>query len=515
MLVNGERVLADSFDGVVEQIGKLPPGITKRTSVFTKIDYDRFSKAKTLNQEALDAYYKWEKTKDYNDISLSMRKFLDAAKASAQEENSLAEAKNFLNYAKASQLANLSEQGLPALERALSIFEKEKKLDYAYETVGALYSAITNVIKEKIDNGHNDEANELGKKLLALRRHSVELFSHYNGQPINYNAYRVEQREIGFSDAELIGTDNVNDCVAVLVWDPKTHKTAIAHVDAATDIDSLQQVFDRMPKDDTLQVKIIGARFPRDSKEFSIIADISKNNIVKVLKFLDGKNVNIISASILDISQATSVVVDPKTFEIFEESPGRSNPDSALANGMPLIGGSKSSLRVSIDLTSSVNREPIFLPHPAIYNLRKYYLGKTEGEIYKLITEGSSLSQAQIPTVVDQLLQISDGYKHSVENLIKVLDKRINDLADRGIEVSTFDRNLAADVISNRSIYIGSGAAMANQPLVDFINNNIFVFEKNGRYHLNLDGFLSLDLEAQPHAKAESRVVLPEKNLAR
>ncbi|MBL8639846.1 MAG: hypothetical protein JNK24_05770 [Alphaproteobacteria bacterium] len=514
MLVNGKSVSGYHVDIIIELLAKLPSGFARRTAEVTKISYSLSGEAEAHNREAMAAYSEWKKNGKYTDIILSMNKFIEAANVSAHDGNPLAQANDLLNYGKVCLLANLSEQALPALEQALSIFEKEKKLDYVYKTVGILYSAITANIREKEHSGYNEEANELRKKLLPLRRRSVELFSHSSGQPINYDAYRVEQREIGFSDEQLIGTDNINSCVAVLIWDAKTHKMAIAHIDEDTDINSLQQVFNRMPKDNTLQVKIIGAR-SGDIKPFASSVESSNNNIVKVLRFLDGKNVNIISASILDPRQPTSVVVDPKTFEVFEESPGKLNPDSALANGIPLIGGSGRSLRVSIDLTSSVNREPIFLPHPAIYNLRKYYLGKTEGEIYKLITEGSSLSQAQIPTVVDQLLQISDGYKHSVENLIKVLDKRINDLADRGIEVSTFDRNLAADVISNRSIYIGSGAAMANQPLVDFINNNIFVFEKNGRYHLNLDGFLSLDLEAQPHAKAESRVVLPEKNLAR
>lgn len=43
----------------------------------------------------------------------------------------------------------------------------------------------------------------------------------------------------GFSDKEKIGTDNIQQCVAVILHDPLTKKTALAHVDRFTDASSL------------------------------------------------------------------------------------------------------------------------------------------------------------------------------------------------------------------------------------------------------------------------------------
>jgi|GEM_PF-4726521 len=50
----------------------------------------------------------------------------------------------------------------------------------------------------------------------------------------------VEQRGIGFSADEPIGTQNVGNCVAVIARDPASGKTGLAHYDAFSKSDSLQ-----------------------------------------------------------------------------------------------------------------------------------------------------------------------------------------------------------------------------------------------------------------------------------
>ncbi len=56
---------------------------------------------------------------------------------------------------------------------------------------------------------------------------------------VDYEAVRVEQHKVGFSDKEKIGTDNIQQCIAVILHDPLTKKTALAHVDRFTDASSL------------------------------------------------------------------------------------------------------------------------------------------------------------------------------------------------------------------------------------------------------------------------------------
>jgi hypothetical protein len=96
-----------------------------------------------------------------------------------------------------------------------------------------------------------------GNKLKSIENYG-KCFRLMQGK-IDKDAYRVEQREVGFSDKEKIGTDNLQQCIAIIVHDPKTKKTALAHFDRGTDPQSISEdVIDKFPRGNKLDLYLVG-----------------------------------------------------------------------------------------------------------------------------------------------------------------------------------------------------------------------------------------------------------------
>ncbi len=71
----------------------------------------------------------------------------------------------------------------------------------------------------------------------------------------------MEQHKVGFADKEKIGTDNIQQCVTVILHDPLTKKTALAHVDRFTDASSLtHDVISNFPPNTKLEAYLVGGR---------------------------------------------------------------------------------------------------------------------------------------------------------------------------------------------------------------------------------------------------------------
>jgi tetratricopeptide (TPR) repeat protein len=271
MLVNGTRANVKDLDKLIEQLNALPSGFQSRNINPTSVSYNSQSEGYQYNQDGITAYNKWQSSKDAADLETALEAFKKAADASLRENNLPARANDLSNYGQVCRLAGRSEQGMPALEEAIKIHEQQGHVDNLYRDLGNLHASLLDVIQGKQNDGLTEEADQLRARLRPLRQSSANLISRNKGETINPEAHRVEQGEIGLSSDKPIGTDNVNDCVCVVLRDPHTKKTAIAHIDASTGISSLQVLLDRMPDrkppDKPLEARLIGARFRDDPNE--------------------------------------------------------------------------------------------------------------------------------------------------------------------------------------------------------------------------------------------------------
>ncbi len=170
---------------------------------------------------------------------------------------------------------------------------------------------------------------------------------------IDYEAHRVEQHEVGFSNKEKIGTDNIQQCVTVIIYDPETKKTALAHVDKFTDAKSLSMdvlpKFDISDKNKKLQVFLVGGR---DRTIQGV--NISDTNIEKVV--LELSKHNFLDIKVADVGNKTQIpsgiVFDPMTGKLENAVPAYPDQTTAIRQAricLPLNSG----LNFAFDLTAS------------------------------------------------------------------------------------------------------------------------------------------------------------------
>lgn len=194
-------------------------------------------------------------------------------------------------------------------------------------------------------------------------------------------AHRVEQGGIGFSADQAIGTEHVGNCVAIVVRDPVSGKTGLAHYDAASIIGSLQLLFDNMP-DRKLDVVLIGAMYDENTLGNNYLRDTSRSNLQDVLSFLASKNnANIVGACIHDPKQPTNFIVNPKDFSFYPVSPDIPNPDKDLAFARKFLTGQKQPLAVEFNLTQSKDRFPYLLDREQVENINTHVKGKSHAEV--------------------------------------------------------------------------------------------------------------------------------------
>ncbi len=513
MLINGTHTNVKDLDKLIEQLNALPSGFQSRNINPTSVSYNSQSEGYQHNQDGMTAYNKWQSSKDAADLETALEAFKKAADASLRENNLPARANDLSNYDHMCRLAGRSEQGMPALEEAIRIHEQQGHVDNLYRDLGKLHASLLDVIQVKQNDGLTEEADQLRARLRPLRQSSANLISRYKGETINPEAHRIEQGEIGLSSDKPIGTDNVNDCVCVVLRDPHTKKTAIAHIDASTGISSLQVLLDRMPDrkppNKPLEARLIGARFRDDPNEDGFGADKAKQNIRKIVEFLDDRHVDVLSAAILDPGQPTSIVVHPETFEIVEETPGVPNPNMHLGNGKPLITNWGKPLHLSFDLTSSMERAPIILQGGEVMTLRDRFAGKSEDQIYAWFKKNSQYSDWQMPVVVEQVILLTEAYQQSIDQVVSRLDAKIVALKEQSVNIADFDREKVVKIISEGAIHLGHGAEKANQPLVDFIENKLFSVEGDHAYISDLEGLRKFRFPNQPYETIEASVENP------
>ena len=127
-----------------------------------------------------------------------------------------------------------------------------------------LKSAGTGFRECAIDTGHylgRGESEHLRSLIEADIKSGKNNPKSYNFRPAQPDAYRVEGGEVGFSAKEPIGTDNTHDCIVVMLRDPITKKTALAHITGNNTEESLKVLWDGMTQSGSpIEMRLLGGR---------------------------------------------------------------------------------------------------------------------------------------------------------------------------------------------------------------------------------------------------------------
>ena len=247
---------------------------------------------------------------------------------------------------------------------------------------------------------------------------------------VDYAAHRVEQGEVAFSNEEKLGTDNIQQCVAVILHDPITKKTALAHVDKSTNIKSLNPVIEKFGKNKfgeniKLDAYLVGGRDRYYDRNYNG-RNISDSNIKKVLEALNSKeNINIKSADIGDKGAPSGIVFDPITAKLTHAVPGRYDKTTFLRKTLPLLDGAKD-LRNAFDFTESkAIPKPEITDSQQIGLLQKYfnlrgYRASSESAKVNLLSEPLSKEANEI--LLSNFNIIKSCFKDYIDSAIQQSD---------------------------------------------------------------------------------------------
>ena len=449
-------------DVILSTIKALPGSLSKRARISTDGQYNPVPPAATDEYAAYKASNQFAKHGNLNQLQESIEHYISAAEQYEKMEL-LQPAANMYSLAAQQHIMfpyNVFENNTFLSEKAVAIYDKAIKLhdlqgheDLSYRDRDKLYNAIA----ETVLAYRAHWSAELSKEERQIRETryydrlepeaSELLYSSRRIQGMLDNtALRVEQKEIGISDGKDIGTDNVSQCVTLIVRscgkdsELETPVVALAHIDYQTDAKSIAQIFEHLPAGNK-EARILGARFDKDPK--------SLENLVKVIKALAAYKVDIISSNVYQGDQGPStVVVNPLDFSMRESVPA-ANKDMAEAScAYSLMTEDKIyPLRLAFDTRNGKNRTPLYLTQSIVRKIRENYLNRDYAQRYVSLRD-------------EGLFDIGLS-NHFCNSLVKQYEKAIEDLLPHATT------QLPNPVIEDMPIYIGKNALAKNIAVVE------------------------------------------------
>ncbi len=470
LLVGGKAfdVAQATEDEILAKIKALPGGFSDRTRIHTRLSYDINGQGGVHEQKAYEAEKAYFSNGHVKDLGLSIEEYYAAAKA-YEDAGDLMPAANmyslagqrYLTYPKNAYVNGhfYSERAIACFDRAIELHQRQGHSDFMYRDQDKLYEALAETVllyrKQQPDSGAVvplDEAlrkenyyyqrmGEVSEAVVATARRIQGI--------LDKSAARVEQKEFGISDTQPIGTDNVSQCVALMVGckpdGADNYTVALAHIDYETDVSGIRQMIGAMPEGKK-QVRIVGARFDQDAK--------SKNNLARVVAELALHNVDIISSSVHQGDYgASAVVVDPKDFSIKEACAMGDSRLARAACAHPLLtSDGMHPMRKAFDFTHSDERLPILLDAHVVGKIQSNYLGQGWAKRYKEMKKAGLTDLALSGHFIQGML---DEYREAFNAIHTYAQERY---------AKSF-----VDKMPSFPLYIGPNALTYNQQLLDCI----------------------------------------------
>jgi hypothetical protein len=316
-------------------------------------------------------------------------------------------------------------------------------------------------------------------------------------------ATMVEQAQVGYSARAPIGTENVADCIGLIVRDPLSGKTALAHIDRYGTPESLPAIFERMPKGRMLEAVLWGAKYGRQPDAEPQMAAWSEHNLRKVVALLTEENVNVIGAKIYDRTMPSAVTVDPATGLIRGENPEQgepsqiafhADPDRDLSAAKMILNYSTGqghrldsiALDTGFDLTSAPGRMPLRLRREDVAILNEQVAGKTPAQIEEWAQAHYPGEMA--PYVARMLPLWNNAYEKALAPVTASAMRAMDALEIKGADFAQDEREHVMGALRQLPLYAGENADHGNRRLTDFIQNGLFKNGRDGGVHIDLDG---------------------------
>ncbi|WP_339047634.1 hypothetical protein [Candidatus Mesenet endosymbiont of Phosphuga atrata] len=176
-------------------------------------------------------------------------------------------------------------------------------------------------------------SNQQNGDFKNIKGKSDHIFSREN-RISDKEAYRINQGNVGFISNGKIGTNDVYDCVALIIQDKKSKKTALAHITTSTNQKFLPNILSYMPVGEK-EVIMVGGQYMSGKYNvryiLSVLAkyqyDISiDKSYVCDSRYVHDKSWNFCEACYILNTRCGNVTVDTSNLEISCNFPARSLP---------------------------------------------------------------------------------------------------------------------------------------------------------------------------------------------
>lgn len=481
LTIGGSRPDLNEPEGLIHQLKKLPRAMQGQNRVVTPIRYADSVPHKDWELEA--AAYKIGEPLNNEHRRQRIELLLKAADGYEKDNQLLAQA-NVLSLAgleycqlQSSQQprdAGGYERAVELFQRANVIHEKLGHFDHLYRDMDRLYSAALDAARAHRSEGNQPRADVYIALAEDVVREIPAIAARMQG-PEDTTAHCVGEGQIGFSADEPIGTYNVGQCSILIAQrarsgfsknNPHPTLTGIAHVDFEVKSSSLDSYFEPFPEG-PLKLRILGARFESDPKSFE--------NLRRIFRAIMERNrkhdIEVISADIGGNEYGKStVVVNPKTFELKEAVPAKENPYRHLGDALPMFcGPGELPLTVSVDLVKSDYYAPVLLDRKRVAMLRNDYLDR---DLLSMDDAMQKVSLSDRALTARYMYGLNGAYKEAYGELEDILNKRVRALqcrqSGRG-DVKTVER--AYQLLQYAPLYVGINAYKANRPVRDAIED--------------------------------------------
>jgi hypothetical protein len=301
-----------------------------------------------------------------------------------------------------------------------------------------------------------------------------------------------------------MGTENVADCIGMIVRDPVSGKTALAHIDRYSTPESLSTIFEQMPKGRQLDVVLWGAKFGGQADADPQMREWSEHNLHKALALLVHENVDVIAAEIYSQDIPSVVTVNPATFVIRGENPERqdnartiafhANPDHDLSSAKMILSYSaghdsyldRIALETAFDLTKAPGRSPLLLRREDVAILNEHAAGKNPEQVSEWAQ--THYSAAMAPYVASLLPVWRKAYEKAFAPVADCAMRTMDSLEAKGTNFLHDDRDRVIQALRKLPLYTGENARECNEKLTDFIRSSLFKTGPDGHVDIDFHG---------------------------
>ncbi len=467
MLINGQPVLTDHVPSIIEQLQKLPRGVQQTATLEIQMGHYLGNVLPVLAEYSMHAARGVIDPKLFEQCCREIHNELSHCSPSADP-------------ARASHLYKLLGQlyeDIGDKERMIHNFHESLRLakrgDERYVQAFSgplLYTSVLNAIEDR------SISPEQAKPILEECRQAMYWLTingpHY--EDAFHNAQALTEGEYGISNKEDMSTDSVGECGLIVLRDPKTCWTSMAHIDRFIAADKYDAVLDGRPT---------GPMMPLLNAS---LAGLCENDMVKsggaqrtilanLIKFMLPHNINVVSAYILNETGVGNYVTRPETGEMIEGIGTKGYERALFTKIARNCTGKTESFLKAFNLIETKEVKPCLITGQQARSFILYMNNSPEKKVFDDFVQHFTGNSAWAIGIshTEQCLRFMDANTKASKEIAQTVEMNLAGMypGEESGRIHALTNAVPSIYVAPK--YIGEGSREENAPLVDMISTHL------------------------------------------